>query len=142
MIGAALLIAGIGILYFSGDWLVSGSTALARHLKIKPFVIAMTLVAFGTSAPELAISVNAAIKGYEGITLGNIVGSNIANILFALPIAFLIRTPATSDLKLRDKLFLFINPPEDIAVNAKLKESKSLILVKFNKKITKTVDVK
>ena len=108
MIGAALLIAGIGILYFSGDWLVSGSTALARHLKIKPFVIAMTLVAFGTSAPELAISVNAAIKGYEGITLGNIVGSNIANILFAMPIAFLIRTPATSDLKLRDKLFLFI----------------------------------
>ena len=90
MIGAVFLITGIGILYFSGDWLVSGSTALARHLKIKPFVIAMTLVAFGTSAPELAISVNAAIKGYEGITLGNIVGSNIANILFALPIAFLI----------------------------------------------------
>mgnify|MGYP006258217743 CR=1 FL=1 len=80
MIGFFYLALGISLLYFSGDWLVDGSTSLARHMKVKPFVIALTLVAFGTSAPELAISVHSALKGYEGITLGNIVGSNIANV--------------------------------------------------------------
>ncbi len=108
MISLTYLILGIVILYFSGDWIVNGSTSLARHLKIQPFVVAMTLVAFGTSAPELAISINAAIKGYEGITIGNIVGSNIANIMFALPIAFLVRLPKKSDVKKIDCTFLFI----------------------------------
>ncbi len=77
-------------------------------MKIQPFVIALTLVAFGTSAPELAISVHSAIKGYEGITLGNIVGSNIANVLFALPLAFLIRIPKSCDLKIIDYIYLLI----------------------------------
>lgn len=108
MIGLALLAAGIFILYISGNWLVSGSTSLARYFKIQPFIIAMTLVAFGTSAPELAISINAALKGYEGITIGNIVGSNIANILFAMPIAFLLKIPKVSDVKNIDNIFLCI----------------------------------
>ena len=77
-------------------------------MKVQPFVIALTLVAFGTSAPELAISVHSAIKGYEGITLGNIVGSNIANVLFALPLAFLIRIPKSCDLKNIDYIYLLI----------------------------------
>ena len=85
MIGLIYLVSGILLLYFSGEWLVSGSTSLAKHLNIRPFVIALTFVAFGTSAPELAISVHSAVKGYQGITLGNIIGSNIANILFAVP---------------------------------------------------------
>ncbi len=84
---------GITILYFSGEYLVSGSVSLAKHLKVQPFVIALTLVAFGTSAPELAISVNSSLKGLQGITLGNIVGSNIANVLFAIPLACLIKIP-------------------------------------------------
>ena len=100
---------GISLLYFSGDWLVDGSTSLARHIKVKPFVIALTLVAFGTSAPELAISVHSALKGYEGITLGNIVGSNIANVLFALPLAFLIKIPKKCDLKSIDHFYLLIS---------------------------------
>ena len=108
MTGFLYLIFGIFLLYFSGDWLVNGSTSLARHLKVQPFVIALTLVAFGTSAPELAISVHSAIKGYEGITLGNIVGSNIANVLFALPLAFLIRIPKSCDLKNIDYIYLLI----------------------------------
>ena len=66
MIGFFYLAIGISLLYFSGDWLVDGSTSLARHMKVKPFIIALTLVAFGTSAPELGISVHSAIKGYEG----------------------------------------------------------------------------
>lgn len=78
-------------------------------MKVKPFVIALTLVAFGTSAPELAISVHSALKGYEGITLGNIVGSNIANVLFALPLAFLIKIPKKCDLKSIDHFYLLIS---------------------------------
>ena len=109
MIGFFYLALGISLLYFSGDWLVDGSTSLARHMKVKPFVIALTLVAFGTSAPELAISLHSALKGYEGITLGNIVGSNIANVLFALPLAFLIKIPKKCDLKNIDHLYLLIS---------------------------------
>jgi len=109
LIGFFYLALGISLLYFSGDWLVDGSTSLARHMKVKPFVIALTLVAFGTSAPELAISVHSALKGYEGITLGNIVGSNIANVLFALPLAFLIKIPKKCDLKSIDHFYLLIS---------------------------------
>ena len=109
MIGFFYLALGISLLYFSGDWLVDGSTSLARYMKVKPFVIALTLVAFGTSAPELAISVHSALKGYEGITLGNIVGSNIANVLFALPLAFLIKIPKKCDLKSIDHFYLLIS---------------------------------
>ena len=109
MIGFFYLALGISLLYFSGDWLVDGSTSLARHMKVKPFIIALTLVAFGTSAPELAISVHSALKGYEGITLGNIVGSNIANVLFALPLAFLIKIPKKCDLKSIDHFYLLIS---------------------------------
>ncbi len=108
MIGIIYLLIGIILLYFSGDWLVSGSNSLAKNLKIQPFVIALTIVAFGTSAPELAISINSAIKGHPGITIGNIVGSNIANVLFALPLAFLLKIPKKSDVKKIDCAFLFI----------------------------------
>ena len=109
MIGLFLLFVGIILLYFSGDWLVDGATSLAKKLKVQPFIIALTLVAFGTSAPELAISVNSALKGYEGITIGNIVGSNIANVLFAVPLAFLIKIPSSkSDVKILDCVFLIL----------------------------------
>tara|TARA_B100000963_G_scaffold330719_1_gene320985 strand:+ start:7736 stop:8668 length:933 start_codon:yes stop_codon:yes gene_type:complete len=108
LIGVLLVLVGIIILYFSGEWLVGGSTSLAKHLKIQPFIIALTLVAFGTSAPELAISINAALKGHQGITLGNIIGSNIANILFVIPIAFFLKIPKKSDLINFDCAFLII----------------------------------
>jgi len=106
LIGATYLLLGIIILYFSGEYLVSGSVALAKHLRVQPFIIALTLVAFGTSAPELAISINSALKGLQGITLGNIVGSNIANVLFAVPLAFLIKISKKSDVRTRDSIFL------------------------------------
>lgn len=106
MIGAIYLLVGITILYFSGEYLVSGSVSLAKHLKVQPFVVAVTLVAFGTSAPELAISINSALKGFQGITLGNIAGSNIANILFAIPLAYLIKLPKNCDVDKKDSIFL------------------------------------
>ncbi len=109
MTGLLLLVVGIVLLYFSGDWLVDGATSLAKKLKVQPFIIALTLVAFGTSAPELAISINSALKGYEGITIGNIVGSNVANVLFAIPLAFLIKIPSSrSDVKILDCVFLIL----------------------------------
>ena len=108
MTGALYLLLGIIILYFSGEYLVSGSVSLAKNLKVQPFVIAVTLVAFGTSAPELAISVNAALKGLKGITLGNIVGSNIANVLFAIPLAYLIKISKTSDVQKKDSIFFLV----------------------------------
>lgn len=74
------LIAGFVLLFFSGDWLVKGSVALSRHFKISTLVIGLTVVAFGTSAPELFVSVKAAFNGVPDLAIGNVVGSNIANI--------------------------------------------------------------
>ena len=74
------LIAGFVLLYFGGDWLVNGGVALARRFHISPLVIGMTIVAFGTSAPELLVSMTSSIKGSAGIAMGNVIGSNIANI--------------------------------------------------------------
>ncbi len=74
------LLAGFILLFFGGDWLVDGGVALARRFRISPLVIGMTIVAFGTSAPELLVSMISAIKGSAGIAMGNVLGSNIANI--------------------------------------------------------------
>ena len=74
------LLAGFALLFFGGDWLVDGGVALARRFRISALVIGMTIVAFGTSAPELLVSMTSAIKGSAGIAMGNVLGSNIANI--------------------------------------------------------------
>ena len=74
------VIIGFVLLYFGGDWLVNGGVALARRFRISPLVIGLTIVAFGTSAPELLVSMTSAIKGSAGIAMGNVLGSNIANI--------------------------------------------------------------
>ena len=74
------LLAGFLLLFFGGDWLVDGGVALARKYRISSLVIGMTIVAFGTSAPELLVSMISAIKGSAGIAMGNVLGSNIANI--------------------------------------------------------------
>lgn len=74
------LVAGFLMLLFGGDWLVDSGVAIARRFKISPLVIGLTIVAFGTSAPELLVSTISAIQGNSGIAMGNVVGSNIANI--------------------------------------------------------------
>lgn len=79
-----LLSLGIVILMKSADWLVSGASSIAHGFKISPMVIGLTVVAFGTSAPELVVSVTSAISGNTNLALGNIIGSNIANILLIL----------------------------------------------------------
>jgi cation:H+ antiporter len=75
---------GLVMLYYGAEWLVKGSSSFARSLGISPIVIGLTVVAFGTSAPELVVSVISSIKGKSMIAVGNVVGSNICNIALVL----------------------------------------------------------
>ena len=84
------IIGGLIGLIIGGEYLVRGAVALAQNLRISPMVIGLTLVGFGTSIPELVTSVQAAMIGAPGIAVGNVVGSNIANILLILGCAALI----------------------------------------------------
>ncbi len=83
---------GLGLLVGAGDVLVKGAVGLALRLGIPALIVGLTVVAFGTSAPELLVSVNAALSGQPGIALGNVVGSNTANILLILGLPALIST--------------------------------------------------
>lgn len=78
------IIIGFVLLVKGADWFVDGSSSIAKKLRIPAVVIGLTIVAFGTSAPELAVSVSAALKGSNDIALGNVVGSNIFNTLVVL----------------------------------------------------------
>ncbi len=84
------LLAGLVVLAVGGDILIRGAVSLAKALNLSPLLIGLTVVAFGTSAPELVASLRAAQLGAPGIVIGNILGSNIANILLILGIAALI----------------------------------------------------
>lgn len=75
------LLAGIYVLVKAGNFAIDGSVSLAQHLNISPLIIGFTIIAFGTSLPELIVSVNANLKGFPGLAIGNVVGSNISNIL-------------------------------------------------------------
>lgn len=85
-----LLFAGLLLLFVSGKFLVDSSVAISRRLKIPRMIIGLTVVAFGTSAPELLVSLQAAFAGYPEIAMGNVVGSNISNILLVLAITAII----------------------------------------------------
>ncbi len=78
------LIVGFILLVKGADYFVEGASSIAKRLRIPTFIIGLTIVAFGTSAPELAVSVTAAIKGSNDIAIGNVVGSNIFNLLVVL----------------------------------------------------------
>lgn len=86
-----LLIVGLVLLVKGADWFVDGSAGVAKKCRISPLVIGLTIVAFGTSAPELAVSVTSAIQHSADISIGNVVGSNITNILLILGLSALIR---------------------------------------------------
>jgi cation:H+ antiporter len=87
---ALLLLAGLVLLVVGGELLVRGASKLAVSLGLSPLVVGLTVVAFGTSAPELAVSVQSVMAGQTDIALGNVVGSNIFNVLFILGISALI----------------------------------------------------
>ncbi|KKW42842.1 MAG: Na+/Ca+ antiporter, CaCA family [Candidatus Magasanikbacteria bacterium GW2011_GWA2_56_11] len=85
-----LILIGLGILIAGGDALVRGAASLAKRLGVAPIVIGLTIVAFGTSAPELIVNIFSAIRGTTDIAIGNVVGSNIANILLILGVSAVI----------------------------------------------------
>jgi cation:H+ antiporter len=85
-----LIIVGLAMLIFGGDVLIQGASGIAKKFNLSPLVIGMTVVAFGTSAPELMVSAKAAMMGSPEIALGNVIGSNIANIALVLAITVLI----------------------------------------------------
>jgi cation:H+ antiporter len=85
-----LFVVGFLMLYYSACWLVKGSSSLARSLGLTPLAIGLTVVAFGTSAPELVVSLVSSIKGKSMIAVGNVVGSNICNIALVLGLSALV----------------------------------------------------
>ncbi|SOB89245.1 calcium/sodium antiporter [Stappia indica] len=90
LIDTALVGLGLVLLFFGGDLLVRGAVALAARLCVPPLLIGLTIVGFGTSMPELLVSLNAAFAGLPDIAVGNVVGSNTANILLILGLALLV----------------------------------------------------
>lgn len=84
MVNILLLLVGLGLVVLGADWLVNGASAIARRAGISEFVIGLTIVGFGTSCPELVVSLSGAIEGNSDISVGNVVGSNIFNVLFIL----------------------------------------------------------
>ena len=72
------------------EWLVKGSSRLARGLGVSPLMVGLTVVAFGTASPELAVCVKAALRGQPDLALGNVVGSNIFNVLLILGLSALV----------------------------------------------------
>lgn len=85
-----LLIVGLALLVGGGEWLVRGASSIALRLRLSPLVVGLTIVAFGTSAPEMFISVQAALEGSPDLAMGNVIGSNICNLALVLGITAVI----------------------------------------------------
>jgi len=90
LVNSLLLILGLAVLIKGADWLVSGASALAKKYHVSDLVIGLTIVAFGTSAPELVVNVIASSQNFNDIVLGNVLGSNIANLFLILGITGII----------------------------------------------------
>jgi cation:H+ antiporter len=93
LLNVGSLVLGIAILYWGAEWLIRGSAGIARAFGVKPLVVGLTVVAYGTSAPELAVSTKAALTGHTQIALGTVIGSCAANISLILGLTALIAPP-------------------------------------------------
>ena len=102
------LAGGLVYLLLGGDVLVRGAVSLARKYHVSPMIIALTVVAFGTSLPELVVVVQAAITGYPGLVFGNVVGSNIANILLVAGAAAIVYPLTYGEHSVRRDSFVMI----------------------------------
>lgn len=97
MMNLILLLIGLGLVVLGADWLVNGASSIARRAGISEFVIGLTIVGFGTSCPELVVSLTGAIEGNSDISVGNVVGSNIFNALFILGLTALVLPVGMTD---------------------------------------------
>ncbi len=108
LLAFGLLILGIVFLIVAGDLMVRGAAALARHWGVPSLIVGLTIVAFGTSAPEMVVSVQATLRGMGQLAMGNVVGSNIANVLLALGLpALIMAIPTNISGVARNSLFCF-----------------------------------
>ena len=107
-INALLTIVGLAMLCFGGNWLVSGGVSIAKKLRISQMVIGLTVVAYGTSTPELAASIAAAVGLHTDLILGNIVGSNISNIGMVIGISAIISPLVVSKATTRKEVPIMI----------------------------------
>jgi len=103
-----LLIFGFFILIKGADWFVDGASSVASNLKVPKILIGLTIVAFGTSAPEFAVSVKSIISSNHDIVLGNVIGSNILNILLILGVASIIKPLVVKDDTVKKELPMMI----------------------------------
>jgi cation:H+ antiporter len=94
MLDAVQIVGGLVLLYFGAEWLVGGASRLAASFGVRPLLVGLTVVAYGTSAPELVVGISAATGGQGGLALGNVIGSNVANLGLILAMAALISPPA------------------------------------------------
>lgn len=97
MVNILLLLVGLGLVVLGADWLVNGASSIARRAGISEFVIGLTIVGFGTSCPELVVSLTGAIEGNSDISVGNVVGSNIFNVLFILGLTAMVLPVGMTD---------------------------------------------
>lgn len=104
LIPALAILAGLALLVWSADRFVEGASATATHFSVPPLLVGMVIVGFGTSAPEMVVSTNAAMQGNPGLALGNGWGSNIANIALILGITALVNPITVHSLILRKEL--------------------------------------
>jgi len=102
------LIAGGLLLYFGAEWFVAGASALALALRVPQILVGLTVVAYGTSAPEIIVGVQAASVGHGAIALGNVIGSNIANIGLILGLTALVRPPRVHGTLRRRELAMLL----------------------------------
>jgi len=107
-INALLTIVGLVMLCFGGNWFVSGGVSIAKKLRISQMVIGLTVVAYGTSTPELAASVAAAVGLQTDLILGNVVGSNISNIGMVIGISAIISPLIVSKATTRKEVPIMI----------------------------------
>ena len=101
LVPVLLLVVGIGALILGANWLVDGATSIGVRAKMTPLIIGLTIVAFGTSLPELIVNVFSCIKGSPGLAIGNIIGSNTMNILLILGVSALIWPIDVSRISIR-----------------------------------------
>lgn len=108
MLDYIFLVAGLSLLVVGGDFLVRGSVAIAERLNISPLIIGLTIVSLGTSAPELFVSIQAALADSGELAIGNVVGSNIANVLLVLGVPAIIKTNPCADKHIYRSILVMI----------------------------------
>jgi cation:H+ antiporter len=104
MLTTLLFFAGLILVWKGADFLIDGSAGLAHRLGVRTFIIGLTIVSFGTSAPELVVNIIAAYRGSSGLAFGNVLGSNVANLLLVLGIAAILGTIRTQTTTIRWEL--------------------------------------